>query len=255
MGDSQRGPPDPEARETVEEWYYKRYRSGTAWEHHWAVSTGTNSRVICSEKEASSVITTPMYIMPQNKRSELWKITIDDWGDRLLQETVLVPAVPIYAFCMCKFYNVRYGQVTLERTSYHSPGKVLSTQDSDGWYVTSFPYRADRVDAGDILWKRLKRRMYIASNGSELEHYDQEELKCTQFCLGNHIDRFHSNFCWECRGGIPGLGYAWRICQCKTVGDDCLVDLSADPELDGFLSNQDANSLGIDLVMDEFQDG
>ncbi len=30
MGDSQRGPPDPEARETVEEWYYKRYRSGTA---------------------------------------------------------------------------------------------------------------------------------------------------------------------------------------------------------------------------------
>ena len=61
MGDSQRGQPDPEARETVEEWYYKRYRSGTAWEHHWAVSTGTNSRVICSEKEASSVITTPMY--------------------------------------------------------------------------------------------------------------------------------------------------------------------------------------------------
>ncbi len=63
MGDSQRGQPDPEARETVEEWYYKRYRSGTAWEHHWAVSSGTNSRVICSEKEASSVITTPMYII------------------------------------------------------------------------------------------------------------------------------------------------------------------------------------------------
>ena len=255
MGDSNRGPPDPEARETVGEWYNKRYKSGTAWERHWVARSGTNSRVIGSDNDASSVICTPMYIMPQTKRSELWKITIDNWGDRLVEDQILVPPVPIYGFCMCKFYNVWYGHVKIEKTSWHSPNRVFSMQDNDGWYVTSFLYKAHRVDAGDILWKRLKRRMYIGQNGTDLERYDQEDLKCTQFCLGNHIDRFHTNFCWECRGGIPGLGYAWRICQCKTIADDCVVDLSADPELDGFLSNQDANSSGIDLVMDEFQDG
>jgi hypothetical protein len=207
----------------IEEWYSKRYDCATRWEFEAAQKFGIQAKVERDLMEVGGRTSTPLLIMPKKNETEFWKVTVTDW-DREIKETLIrVPPVPLYFMCMCKYYNLEYGTVKIERPRYDYELSVLGFQEKDDFFVTTVPYGARIPDRGNFMINRLKRRveMYFecVNKGIQMECMDSKK-----FCLGGHGINRHKVFCWVCRGVKAGSGGNLRECVCVESGPGYLND-------------------------------